>query len=221
MARPKDLLRASRKAASVQGIWFPVPQPRSFGRRHGVVSGHGPVRRLPSMSHAVKPFLEEGRCLPWADSDEICPVSPSSLHRHCEPLPWKPGHHCARGPPSIRAGTKPVTQYRIRLWASLGSADEEPHLRIGLPTADPGVKRVLAPACAVFLSFASPAAAVPLLLPQIAFSRAPAGGVPVLRYFQSSINSLRASATIPIRRIRELPCPYFRSYHRLNSLCGW
>jgi hypothetical protein len=47
MGRPKDLLRASRKAASVQGIWFPVPRPGSFGRRHGFVRGQGPVRRLP------------------------------------------------------------------------------------------------------------------------------------------------------------------------------
>jgi hypothetical protein len=86
--------------------------------------------------------------------------------------------------------------------------------------ADPGAKRVLAPALRGVLSLAS-------LLPppphpaQLAFSSAPAGGVPVLRYLQSSISSLRASATIPIRRIRELPCPYFRWYHWLSSLCGW
>ena len=38
-----------------------------------------------------------------------------------------------------------------------------------------------------------------------AFKTAPGGGVAVSRYFQSSIRSLRASATMPIRRKRLLP----------------
>jgi hypothetical protein len=47
MARPKDLLRASRKAASVQATRFPVRRVRSFGRRHSFTSGQRPERRLP------------------------------------------------------------------------------------------------------------------------------------------------------------------------------
>jgi hypothetical protein len=39
------------------------------------------------------------------------------------------------------------------------------------------------------------------------FRTAPAGGVPVCRYFHSSIRSFRASATIPIFRCRGLPRP--------------
>lgn len=40
-----------------------------------------------------------------------------------------------------------------------------------------------------------------------AFSTAPSGSTPVSRYGHSSISSWRASATIPIRRTRLLPCP--------------
>jgi len=53
------------------------------------------------------------------------------------------------------------------------------------------------------------------------FRTAPAGGIPVCRYFHSSIRSFRASATIPTLRSRGLPLPYRSWYHRLSSLCGW
>jgi hypothetical protein len=50
---------------------------------------------------------------------------------------------------------------------------------------------------------------------------APAGGVPVSRYFQNSTRSFLASATMPILRSRVPPCPNRRSYHWLSSFCGW
>jgi hypothetical protein len=54
----------------------------------------------------------------------------------------------------------------------------------------------------------------------LVFSTAPSGMTPVSRYRHSSIRSFLAKATIPMRRIRLLPCPNRSSYHLVNLLSG-
>src|SRR5712692_7203038 len=56
--------------------------------------------------------------------------------------------------------------------------------------------------------------------PSIGFSCAPSGTTPVSRYRHSAINSLRASATIPIRRSRFPLLPKRRWYHWARALWG-
>jgi hypothetical protein len=51
------------------------------------------------------------------------------------------------------------------------------------------------------------------------FTIAPVGTTPVVRYRQSAITSLRATATMPIRRAR-FPLPKFVRYHAVRALCG-
>jgi hypothetical protein len=51
------------------------------------------------------------------------------------------------------------------------------------------------------------------------FRIAPAGTTPLVTYRQSAITSLRATATIPIRRAR-LPRPKFARYHCVSALWG-
>jgi len=104
-----------------------------------------------------------------------------------------------------------------RVWEARG---EGPHLTLGQP-GRPGI----APgprtrSCGACLDF-SQALIYAAFGCACFFSTAPAGGVPVCRYFQSSIRSFRASATIPIFRSRALPLAYRSRYHRLNSLSGW
>lgn len=53
-----------------------------------------------------------------------------------------------------------------------------------------------------------------------AFNTAPSGISPWSRYFHSATKSLRASATIPIRRMRPLPCPNRSQNHLLKALLG-
>ena len=53
-----------------------------------------------------------------------------------------------------------------------------------------------------------------------AFTTAPAGMTPSSTNRQSAINSFRASATIPIRRIRRPPPPKRRCYHCVKALSG-
>jgi hypothetical protein len=140
---------------------------------------------------------------------------------HCGPLPSGARGLCPRDPPSIRAGSRPDTTFSIRREASLGSAGRgtPSHARTAKPPRD----------CS---GPSQPARAVPLYILSLRpgiyaargcacfFSTAPAGGVPVFRYFHNSIRSFRASATIPIFRIRVLPLPYRSPYHRLSSLSG-
>ena len=52
------------------------------------------------------------------------------------------------------------------------------------------------------------------------FSIAPSGISPCSTYRHSTISSFRASATIPMRRIRLLPLPKRRWYHWANALSG-
>jgi len=52
-------------------------------------------------------------------------------------------------------------------------------------------------------------------------STAPAGTSSHSKYFQKAINSFRATATIPIRLIRLLPCPKRFQNHLLKALSGW
>ena len=56
--------------------------------------------------------------------------------------------------------------------------------------------------------------------PSIGFSCAPSGTTPVSRYRHNAINSLRASATIPIRRRRFPLPPKRRWYHWARALWG-
>jgi len=51
-------------------------------------------------------------------------------------------------------------------------------------------------------------------------SRAPSGTMPFSRYLHISINSLLATATMPILRIRLPPDANRRLYHRVNLLLG-
>src|SRR5436190_5119977 len=51
------------------------------------------------------------------------------------------------------------------------------------------------------------------------FRTAPVGTTPVVAYRHSAISSLRASATIPIRRAR-LPMPKRVRYQVVSALCG-
>lgn len=114
---------------------------------------------------------------------------------------------------------RPDTSCAIRLRASEEARSEGPHLTFGLAYRRPGGGH--GPShphvrCS-FSSWVLPcydARSVPC------FSTAPAGGVPVSTYFHSSTRSFLASATIPILRSRELPCPKRRWYHRLSSLSG-
>jgi len=48
---------------------------------------------------------------------------------------------------------------------------------------------------------------------------APSGTVPLVTYRQSAMTSLRATATIPMRRAR-LPTPNRSRNHRVSALCG-
>lgn len=52
-----------------------------------------------------------------------------------------------------------------------------------------------------------------------AFTMAPSGTVPLVTNRQSAMTSLRATATIPIRRAR-LPMPNRSLNHRVRALCG-
>ena len=54
----------------------------------------------------------------------------------------------------------------------------------------------------------------------LVFRTAPLGIAPVSRYRHNSTSSLLAKATIPILRIRLLPCPNRSSYHFVSSLSG-
>lgn len=51
------------------------------------------------------------------------------------------------------------------------------------------------------------------------FKRTPDGTTPPVTYRQSAISSLRASATMPIRRAR-FPLPKLARYHCVSALCG-
>ena len=113
---------------------------------------------------------------------------------------------CPRGPPSIRAGARAG---HLILYSPQGESGKH-RARDPISRSDshaaPGLLRALAPAPAV------PCLHVPAVPGYEAgcalfFSTAPAGGVPVFRYFHSSIRSFRASATIPILRRRVLPGP--------------
>jgi hypothetical protein len=53
------------------------------------------------------------------------------------------------------------------------------------------------------------------------FTIAPSGITPCSTYRQSAMSSLRANATIPMRRSRRLPRPNFSSYQRVSVLVGW
>src|SRR5215472_3903860 len=54
----------------------------------------------------------------------------------------------------------------------------------------------------------------------ISLSTAPAGNTPVSRKRQSAISTLRATATIPIRRMRLPPLPKRSRNHTLRALSG-
>ena len=54
-----------------------------------------------------------------------------------------------------------------------------------------------------------------------AFISAPFGSAPVSRKRQNSMSRRRASATMPMRRMRLLPAPNRFSYQSVSSLSGW
>ena len=106
-----------------------------------------------------------------------------------------------------------------RVWEARG---EGPHLTLGQPGRPgiaPGPRTRSCGAVSALLSAQRPRYAARGCA--CFFSTAPAGGVPVCRYFHSSIRSFRASATIPIFRCRVLPDAYRSRYHLLRSLSGW
>ena len=58
-------------------------------------------------------------------------------------------------------------------------------------------------------------------MPQTGFTTAPAGISPSLKYLERTMSSLRASATIEIRRIRPHSEPTRWRNQQLRALAGW
>ena len=99
---------------------------------------------------------------------------------------------------SIRAGRLPDTQYCIRSMAR-EAFQERPHLYFGSQMGDPHELTGRS-----HQSGRKKSEGVWLLC-YVGFSWAPSGMAPYSKYCQSATNSLRASATMPIRRTRLLP----------------
>jgi len=161
-------------------------------------------------------------------SPDFCPARHVSSPRYCGHSHHPTARAASLGSPgtlSLRStfypcrlqGRTPHSLFATRrVWEAQGKG---PHLTLGQPSCPgiaPGPRTRSCGALPTFACLAGYEATCALF-----FSTAPAGGVPVFRYFHSSIRSFRASATIPILRSRVLPRPYRSWYHRLRSLSGW
>ena len=120
-------------------------------------------------------------------------------------------------PPSIRAGSRPVTSSCMRPLAPVTPVTSTPPLRnrsVHGPGRATGV--LTAGDCSNLFHLHVLNAG-----PQPSFNRAPSGTTPASMNRHRSINRRRASATMPMRRWR-LPPPPKRSWNqRLCLLPGW
>ena len=121
-------------------------------------------------------------------------------------------------PPSIRAGSRPVTSSCMRPLAPATPARNAPHLEIGL-LIDPGSKRAHS-TTGDYTNSRKFFCRSRCLVDQATFKRAPSGTTPDSTNRHKSISRRRASATMPMRRWRLLPPPKRFINHRLCLLVG-
>ena len=121
-------------------------------------------------------------------------------------------------PPSIRAGSRPVTTSCMRPVAPATPARNAPHLEIGL-LIDPGSKRAHS-TTGNYTNSRQCFCRSRRLVDQATFKRAPSGTTPDSTNRHKSISRRRASATMPMRRWRLLPPPKRSVNHRLCLLVG-
>ena len=131
----------------------------------------------------------------------------------------------AMRPPSIRAGAMARSPGAACAQQLSGARLEEaPHLshRAAAWTAPAGVRAPLPTGIFEIVEVTSPACVDSRQeTVGIGVSRDPGGTTPWSTNRQSATSSLRAKATIPIRRCRLLPPPNRCANQRLSSLSGW